>query len=93
MLESVTQQIVSTILSTQANRPGGGLVTISIDSTMSGSPAIKLEVNLPQKNVTLSQMQRIRRQFSSLHKLRVTEMSEGTLANMFVDYAEGALRS
>ena len=74
---------------------GGGPVTLSLSSTL--KPSIKL----PSRNITLSELQRIKRQFVTVHKKAITlgttekgkvDWGEESVASRFVDYVEENLK-
>ena len=69
----------------------GGTVTLSL------SPTLNPRVTLPPRNVTLSELQRYKRQFVTIHKKAITlgttekgavDWSEGSIADKFVVYLE-----
>ncbi|EAU91295.2 hypothetical protein CC1G_11553 [Coprinopsis cinerea okayama7 len=67
ILEQTTTSMVSSVLAEASNAGGsGGLVTIS------PSQGIKARVTLPARNVTLSELQRLKRQFVTVHKKAIT---------------------
>ncbi|KAF8894146.1 chromatin associated protein KTI12 [Infundibulicybe gibba] len=91
-LEQATTSMVNAIMSAQALSHGcGGLTALTI------SPTLKLELTLPARNITLSEMQRHKRQFVTVHKKAITlgttekgavSWGEGDIANKFVVYLE-----
>jgi len=91
-LEHTTASIVSALVAEQANSGSfGGTISISV------SQALKPRITLPPRNVTLSELQRLKRQFVTLHKKAITlgttergavDWSEECVANKFVVYLE-----
>ncbi|KAI6131936.1 chromatin associated protein KTI12 [Pisolithus thermaeus] len=91
-LEHTTASIVSALVSEQANSGSlGGTATITLSSTL------KVRITLPPRNVTLSELQRLKRQFVTLHKRAITlgttekgvvDWSEQSVADKFVVYFE-----
>lgn len=74
----------------------GGTVTLTV------SQDVKPTIRLPPRNITLSELQRIKRQFVTVHKKAITlgttekgavDWSEGSIADKFVLYVEENLRS
>ena len=73
----------------------GGPVTLALSSLL------KPRINLPPRNITLSELQRIKRQFVTVHKKAITlgttekgpmGWGEETVANKFVLYIEENLK-
>lgn len=73
----------------------GGRVTLSLSETL------KPRVTLPARSLTLSELQRMKRQFVTVQKKAITlgtaekgavDWSEGSVAEKFVDYLEENLR-
>ena len=69
--------------------------------TLSLSPMVKPTINLPSRNVTLSELQRVKRQFVTIHKKAITlgttekgavDWSEDSIADKFALYIEGNLK-
>jgi protein KTI12 len=95
-LEQTTTSMVSVIMAEQAATPGvGGRVMLSISATL------KPRIMLPSRNVTLSELQRLKRQFVMVHKKAITlgttekgaiDWSEENVAQNFVAYLEENLR-
>lgn len=91
-LEHITASIVTALVTEQTNSASfGGTISISI------SPALKPRITLPPRNVTLSELQRLKRQFVMLHKKAITlgttergvvDWSEESVADKFVVYLE-----
>lgn len=89
--------MVSAIMSEQAASGGiGGPVTLALSSTL------KPRVNLPSRNITLSELQRLKRQFVTVHKKAITlgtvekgavDWSEESVADKFAAYVEENLKS
>ena len=96
-LEHTTTTMVSAIMSEQAASGGmGGPVTLPL------SPSLKPRVNLPSRNITLSELQRLKRQFVTVHKKAITlgtvekgamDWGEESIANKFSEYIEENLKS
>ena len=68
---------------------------------LSLSPTLKPKVNLPPRNITLSELQRLKRQFVTVHKKAITlgttekgtvDWSEESIADKFALYIEGNLK-
>ncbi|KAI5983069.1 chromatin associated protein KTI12 [Pisolithus albus] len=92
-LEHTTASVVTALVSEQAKYSGslGGTTTITISS------AVKVRITLPPRNVTLSELQRLKRQFVTMHKKAITlgttekgvvDWSEQSVADKFVVYLE-----
>lgn len=89
--------MVSAIMSEQAASGGmGGPVTLPLSSSL------KPRVNLPSRNITLSELQRLKRQFVTVHKKAITlgtvekgamDWGEESIANKFSEYIEENLKS
>ncbi|KAI5997639.1 chromatin associated protein KTI12 [Pisolithus orientalis] len=91
-LEHTTASVVSALVSEQANSGSLGSTT-----TITLSPILKVRITLPPRNVTLSELQRLKRQFVTLHKKAITlgttekgavDWSEQSVADKFVVYLE-----
>lgn len=90
--------MVSAVMSEQAASQGmgvGGVVALSV------SKDVQVKVALPARNVTLSELQRLKRQFVTIHKKAITlgttekgavEWSVDKVAEKFVSYLEENLR-
>jgi protein KTI12 len=88
--------MVSAILNEQAASGGlGGPINISLPTTS------KPRISLPSRNITLSELQRLKRQFVTVHKKAITlgttekgavDWSEESIANKFVTYLEENLK-
>ncbi len=84
-------------MSEQAGSGGsGGKVTLTV------SADAKPVINLPPRNITLSELQRIKRQFVTVHKKAITlgttekgavDWSDRSIADKFVLYIEENLKS
>ena len=92
-LEQTAATMVSAIMSEQAASQGMGLgeVTLSLSATL------KPKVQLPDRTVTLSELQRHKRQFVTIHKKAITlgttekgavDWTEEKVAEKFVTYLE-----
>lgn len=95
-LEHTTTILVSSIMSEQTSSSSIGGPTI-----LSISPTVKPHITLPTRNITLSELQRCKRQFVTAHKkaivLGTTEKgnvnwSEESVAQKFVEYLEENLK-
>ena len=73
----------------------GGPVTLSLFAD------VRLSISLPARNVTLSELQRVKRQFVTVHKKAITlgttekgavDWSEGSIARKFAAYVEENVR-
>lgn len=74
----------------------GGSITLSL------SPDVKPILTMPSRNITLSELQRLKRQFVTVHKKAITlgttekgvvDWSEGSVAQKFALYIEENLKS
>lgn len=97
-LEQTSTAMISEIASQQSMMPGsGGLVSLCLPSPST----VKLKLNLPSRNLTLSELQRHRRQFVTIHKKAITlgttekgvvDWSESSVADKFASYLEENLQ-
>lgn len=95
-LEQVSTSLVRAIMAEQgASGVLGGHVALSLSETL------KLQVTLPARSLTLSELQRMRRQFVTVQKKAITlgtvekgtvDWGERGVAQRFVDYLEENLR-
>ncbi|KDQ55858.1 hypothetical protein JAAARDRAFT_79772 [Jaapia argillacea MUCL 33604] len=95
-LENTTTLIVSSIMSEQSASQGlGGPTTLNLTNTLNP------RIILPSRNLTLSELQRSKRQFVSIHKKAMTlgttekgtvDFSEESIVDKFVKYLEENLR-
>jgi protein KTI12 len=94
-LEQTTTSIVSSIMSEQASSSLGGPTILTISTTL------KPNITLPARNITLSELQRCKRQFVTVHKKAITlgstekgtvDWDEESVARKFVDYLEENLK-
>lgn len=95
-LEATTTSIVSAIMAEQAASGGlGGSVTLLLPN------ALKPTISLPSRNVTLSELQRAKRQFVTVNKKAITlgttekgamDWSEESIAERFSAYIEENLK-
>ncbi|KAF8906586.1 chromatin associated protein KTI12 [Gymnopilus junonius] len=94
ILEHTTAIIASAIASASNSQPTGGLMTVSVGQ-------LSLPATLPPRNVTLSELQRLKRQFVTVHKKAITlgttergavDWKEENVAKKFVDYVEAHLQ-
>jgi len=95
-LEQTTAAIVSAILADQTGL--GGQLTLSISTPSSLKPSIAL----PPRNITLSELQRLKRQFVTVHKKAITlgttekgavDWGEKSITSKFVTYLEEHIKS
>jgi protein KTI12 len=95
-LEQTTALIVTAIMNEQAaSQSLGGPTILSLSAT------ITISVNLPSRGITLSELQRLKRQFVTVHKKAITlgTIEKGDvdwvmekIANKFTAYLEENLR-
>jgi protein KTI12 len=95
-LEQTSTQVVSAIMYEQASSGAhGGPTMLSLAGT------VQQRVVLPPRNVTLSELQRLKRQFVTVHKKAITlgttekgvvDWSEARVAEKFATYLEDNLR-
>jgi len=87
-LEQTSTAMVSALLS--ASQSGSGPTVIPV-----GSDNLKVTVRLPPRPVTLSELQRVKRQFVTVHKKAITlgttergavDWSEESVAKKFAEY-------
>lgn len=73
----------------------GGTIQLPLSSTL------KPKVTLPARNVTLSELQRLKRQFVTIHRKAITlgttekglvDWSESSIVDKFVKYLEETLK-
>ncbi|KAJ7132835.1 chromatin associated protein KTI12 [Mycena crocata] len=96
VLEQTSIAMVSAIMDAQAATQGsGGLVTLPLSSSL------KVQISLPARNLTLSELQRAKRQFVTIHKKAITlgttekgavDWAEQSVADKFVTYLEENLK-
>ncbi|KAI0786712.1 chromatin associated protein KTI12 [Abortiporus biennis] len=96
-LETITTSMVSSIMSEQSLSSSSSSITIYLPS----APDVKVHLKLPPRNITLSELQRIKRQFVTVHKKAITlgttekgavDWSEESVARKFKDYVEENLK-
>ncbi|EJD02833.1 chromatin associated protein KTI12 [Fomitiporia mediterranea MF3/22] len=97
-LEATVAAMVSAITSEQAASQGlgiGGEIILPLSAT------VKPRLRLPARNITLSELQRLKRQFVTIHKKAITlgttekgavDWSEDKVAEKFVTYLEENLK-
>lgn len=95
-LEHTSTTMVAAIMAEQAASGGfAGPVTLTL------SPTLRAKVILPSRNITLSELQRLKRQFVTVHKKAITlgttekgavDWSEESIADKFAVYIEGNLK-
>ncbi|KIP11553.1 hypothetical protein PHLGIDRAFT_83175 [Phlebiopsis gigantea 11061_1 CR5-6] len=84
-LESTTAAMVSAIMAEQAASASlGGLVALTMPN------ALRPTVTLPPRNVTLSELQRLKRQFVTVNKKAITL---GTIEKGAMDWSEESIAS
>jgi len=96
VLETTTTTFVSLILSEQASSGGfGGPINLTLPST-------RVQLELPSRNVSLSELQRLKRAFVATHKKAITQgateqgavdFTEESVAEKFGEYLEQNLKS
>ncbi|KAF9000371.1 chromatin associated protein KTI12 [Hymenopellis radicata] len=95
-LENTTLATVSAIMSEQSSSGSfGGPMQLAI------TPTLTIKISLPGRNVTLSELQRLKRQFVTVHKKAITlgttekgtvDWEEQRIAEKFVAYLEEHLQ-
>lgn len=96
-LEHVSTLLISAIMAEQGvSGASGGRVTLRLTETL------KPRVTLPARSLTLSELQRMKRQFVTVHKKAITlgtvekgtvDWSEESVAYKFVDYLSENLKA
>ena len=95
ILEKTTTAIVSNIVS-NSSQSNGGSIPIFIGQN------VKQRITLPPRNITLSELQRLKRQFVIVHKKVITlgsiergtvHWEEESIAKKFVEFIEEHLKS
>lgn len=70
-------------------------------TTLNLSPELNVSINLPARTLTLSEVQRYKRSFVTVHKKAMTigtvekgavDLTEDAVARKFVEYLEGNLK-
>ncbi|GAA5915621.1 hypothetical protein JCM6882_002363 [Rhodosporidiobolus microsporus] len=87
-LESTTSLLISTLLSRQSLSPLSGPTLLVLAAQPS---PIRVEVDI-HKPVTMPQLQRLKRQFTTLNVKTGREFGAETIASMFAEYVQGQLR-
>ncbi|KAF7321276.1 hypothetical protein MKEN_00647400 [Mycena kentingensis (nom. inval.)] len=92
VLEQTSTSTVAAIISAQAEMQGsGGVVNLAVVD------GVEISFSLPSRNLTLSELQRLKRQFVTVHKKAVTlgttekgavDWTEESVARKFVTYLE-----
>ncbi|KAF4620600.1 hypothetical protein D9613_000643 [Agrocybe pediades] len=77
-LEKVTAAITTAVASESSSQSSGSTMVVSVGDA-------QVSINLPGRNITLSELQRHRRQFVSVHKKAITL---GTTERGGVDWSE-----
>ena len=95
-LEQTSASMVSAIMAEQAASGGlGGAVTLAVSATT------RPRISLPARSITLSELQRLKRQFVTVHRKVITlgtvekgavDWGEERVAEKFVTYLEDNLR-
>ncbi|OSX66085.1 hypothetical protein POSPLADRAFT_1133046 [Postia placenta MAD-698-R-SB12] len=95
-LESTTAAMVSAFMAEQSIPMGsGGSITLPLSGTL------RPRITIPPRNVTLAELQRLKRQFVTVHKKAITlgtiekgavDWSEESIADKFAVYIEGNLK-
>ncbi|KAJ7096407.1 chromatin associated protein KTI12 [Mycena epipterygia] len=94
ILEQTSMAVVSAIMDAQA-QSSGGVATLPL------STSLKVQISLPGRNLTLSELQRLKRQFVTVHKKAITlgttekgavDWAEQSVATKFVTYLEENLK-
>jgi len=97
-LEQTSTQVVSAVMSAQSSSPStglGGPLLISID--LLTSVTINKTITLPSRTITISQLQRLKRQFVTTHKKVITlgasekgavDWAPETVAEKFIRFIE-----
>lgn len=88
--------MVAAIMAEQvASSSSGGPITMSLSAT------VRPRITLPPRNITLSELQRLKRQFVTVHKKAITlgtiekgqvDWGEESVADKFAAYVEGNLK-
>ncbi|KAK7057274.1 chromatin associated protein KTI12 [Favolaschia claudopus] len=96
VLEQTSTAMVSAIMDAQAaTQSSGGRVTLTVSETHS------VQITLPSRNLTISELQRLKRQFVTVHKKAITlgttekgavDWAEESVAQKFVTYLEENLK-
>jgi len=95
ILEKTTTAIILTIVS-NSSQSSGGSISIFIGRNF------KQSITLPPRNITLSELQRLKRQFVIVHKKAITlgtiergavGWEEESIAKKFVEFVEEHLKS
>lgn len=89
--------MVAAIMAEQvASSSPGGPITLSLSDT------VRPRITLPPRSITLSELQRLKRQFITVHKKAITlgtiekgqvDWSEESVADKFATYVEGNLKA
>ncbi|KAG6813637.1 hypothetical protein H0H92_008873 [Tricholoma furcatifolium] len=96
-LEQTTSTIVAAIIADQTGLGGQHMLSLSIPTGM-----LKISLSLPPRNVTLSELQRLKRQFVTVHKKAITlgttekgavDWGEESIAGKFVVYLQEHIKS
>ncbi|KAI0730316.1 chromatin associated protein KTI12 [Fomitopsis betulina] len=96
-LENTATSMVAAIMAEQvASSSPGGPITLSLSDT------VRPRITLPPRSITLSELQRLKRQFITVHKKAITlgtiekgqvDWSEESVADKFATYVEGNLKA
>lgn len=90
LVETTASSVISAVLAAQANVPGGGSTTLAIPVQSQGK-SIKVQIELPSRNVTMPQLQRTKRQFITLQRQANSEIGEESLVEVFAKYLQDAI--
>lgn len=96
-LESTTAALVAAIVAAQSASPLGGTLLLDVPTSTTTTP-LTTRITLPPRHLTFSELQRLKRQFVTIHKRAITlgttekgkvDWSEESVAHKFVVYLEG----
>ncbi|KAI0028793.1 chromatin associated protein KTI12 [Vararia minispora EC-137] len=97
-LEHTVTSIVSAVMSAQAESGGMGGSTLLV---LPSASTLRVQILLPTRALALAELQRLKRQFVTVHKKAITlgtvekgivDWSEEAIANKFVSYLQENLR-
>ena len=101
-LEQTSTLIVSSVMAAQSSSPSVGLGgSMPLTLLLPSSQTVKVNITLPARNVTLSELQRLKRQFVTAHKKVITlgaaekgavEWGPEQVAEKFISYLEEHLK-
>lgn len=99
MLEHTATAIVSAIMANQSAAQG---LFLGGETKLNVSPELNVSISLPARSLTLSEVQRYKRSFVTVHKKAMTigtvergvvDLTEDAVARKFVEYLEENLKS